>query len=660
MFRALLILALSGSCVGQTISTQALDCRNPVQVHRGLKSSLCANYKDSDGKPKPVGILQRVRTHTIRAVRCEQTESVFREICGAFGHTKMYSPPKLNTPVTISAKKCRDIAQQGTLEREDGTMVPLRSNEELAYQYVRHGSLRTSPNNVECTGSTINIHGEAVSSLVEMVDTQVKAKNIEVEVELGPTGKLVDLDSNQPMPLNCLANSECQVGGQTYILLEQPPSCELAWIQTVDMQLVDIVTKGGKQAALASAEHKLLLYLGQKEPVPAGCDHLLAIYATQYKDLKIVTSEVTQIDLSALNIALQPGQLELELELRTTIEYAAYAQELSLQLAISNLGATLCQTMVPGLKDTELSPFHKHHLIRLRGDVIEELLCTPVRADIRLGEVRGQHCYRDSIPVWVNNQPVLLQADTHLILEDNELEQISCQTSYTTLVVTDDGTIITAKPEVTEVDIQIQHEFSNYLHLSDAGIQHLSYAGDLLYTKEEMTKYNQLIHFQRLKARIVESMASQYCSSNPECGDFQPETAAVPVFNLDNLKNVALSPFQQFLDLMKDLEVIGQACSIFVTILFIISVTYRVFKVVYLSCWKRVNFGKALKVSFFLDTARTDLWLQQEQQQELQEFRGPTVRSELLTPDRADPEADPLRSTSPTNMLVAYRGRQWI
>ena len=251
----------------------------------------------------------------------------------------------------------------------------------------------------------------------------------------------------------------------------------------------------------------------------------------------------------------------------------------------------------------ELSPFHPNSLLRIRGDVIQELQCKKVVAIARIGDKRGDQCSSDSLPVWIENQPLRLQARTHLVIDEDPLERIPCNAAFVPVFLSSDGeTMLIAMPEVQTTKITLGHLSSDYLHLdSTSEFNHPSFGEDLLYTAEEISQFNNLIHFQRTKQRVLNSMVSSYCEGNTQCGEYQPAKGTSAVFNLQHLEQEITGPFQFLFDWSKKIAQIGNVCSILIVFIVVLSTFYKLYRVLLLTCRHKMGFRQAIKMGWFVD-----------------------------------------------------------
>ncbi len=588
-----------------TVGMSGLDCRNPGRVSTGMVSHICRQnlLPNSATSLNKTLVLQYSDQRVVTGYRCELRYSEFSYICGFLSHTKLYSPPSILVPQILKPEICRNMVKKGTYQKEDGTLINIRKNQRITYHFIRHGTLFHSHENVACTGATMTINGEEVSGLVDMISAEIVFKTISVESNLG---KMTDLDNNEQLPPVCSLGTSCQVGTTSYVIDQPINRCPLTLIRAIEMQQIQLNGKNGIQTALVNHEHKILLSLERKEVAPSTCKPVFGYYATEYPGLKVVVSsaEISMAEISNMRQNLDPSLLNLEVEVKVVDSYLAYYLEQQITSSIQTLSSKLCSINSHSLQYSELSPFHPDSLLRIRGDIIQELQCTPVRATARIGEKRNEKCFSDSLPVWINNQPMRMQARTHLILDEDPLDEVPCEAAYMPIFVATDGTtLLSAKPDVYIVDMQIGHLEENYLHLTDVSkLEHPSFGKDLLYTQEEINQFNNLIHFQRTKHRVLNALINDYCEGNDNCGAYQPALGTSSGFNLKNLEDKVYSPFQIFFDWSEKLSKIGNVCSIAIVFMTIMSLIFKLYKVLWLSCKHRMGMGQAIKLGLFVDT----------------------------------------------------------
>lgn len=586
-------------------SIDALDCRNPRQIRTGLLSNICeTNAVAEPTEKEDVLILQYADKKTINGYRCQKSASRVREICGSFSHSKIFEPMDILDPMPITAEECEGMVHRWTYVKEDGNSILIAPNRKYTYKYIAHGGLTYSSNNVACTGATVTINGETKESIVELVSAEVLVQEITIEVG---QDSAIDLDAHYTLPYQCVSTRSCVVGEQAYVLNNAGSSCNLYKIRTLPMQRINIETTDGSKTALLSREHKVFFVLGITEPAVPGCAPLDVVQRTNYAHIKVVLKEHAVAEVPSMDQYLTASMLDLELELKTSAEYLAFMFEETMQKKLKQVGKSVCKMSQHGLGSTEISPFHPDSLLKLRGDLIQELTCTRVQVEARLGERRSDNCYLDAFPAWLHTQPIFIQAETHLVIEAADISTVSCESKFQPVFVTaDQKTLLVAAPEVKIVNIALTHIDQDYLHiLDDSQIMHTSFNEDLLYTPAEMTAFNDLLHFQRTSKRVVSAMVAQYCADNDGCGDYKPANG-YKTFNLDDLKDKIMGPFAFFYNWKEEISTAGNYCSILIMLFVIISTIYKMGHVLHLACKRKLGFKQAVKLGLFINHTMID------------------------------------------------------
>ena len=139
------------------------------------------------------------------------------------------------------------------------------------------------------------------------------------------------------------------------------------------------------------------------------------------------------------------------------------------------------------------------------------------------------------MPVWYRNQPLYIQSGTYLLVDSQELSPVPCNTTFSSVFKTDEGIMVQATPSVSEIDLDLTHIDGDYLHVLDTAgpIEHTSFGNEVLYTNEEIESFNSLIHFNRAKSHVIDSLVKKYCAKG-DCGSYQPDVGG-PKFNIANL-----------------------------------------------------------------------------------------------------------------------------
>ena len=577
-----------------------LDCRQPVSVQSGLLKSLCTEgQEDTSTGPEEVLILQRTNVRLLDAVRCEKRITRLRQVCGSFSHSKILEPLDVMVEIPIPPEECQRAVERLVYVKEDGQSLQIDLNRKYNYKYIEHGKLTLSVDNVACQGSKILIHGEEHSSIVSLVTAEVSFKTVSLEMKLD-LQQVVDLDSHVKLPIECARNGYCVDGSTSYTIKHTLNECNLRVIRKLQMTQVRVMTKDGLQKALVSHEHKVLLLVHEPENAGRGCEPLYSCYQTNYQDIKVVTGANTDLAINAVGKHLAASDVDIDLEVRTSEEYLSYHFEKLIKDKLTSVGQKLCSLNQHGLIQTEISPFHKNSLLRIMGDIVQELECTPVKLQVRLGERRNGNCNSNALPAWLQTEPVWVSSLNHLIVDVTALDAVPCTSIYVPIFSMNNGKLVHAVPEIVEVDIPITHIGEGYLHLLDKDpIVHQEYGKSLMYTSDEIKRFNSLIHFEATKSKVIDALTAKYCSSS-DCGQYKPDPGA-STFDISNLEDRVISEIDIWDQILEKLQEYGNYASLIVLLYIVGTIVSQLFTVVSLRCRQQIPIGLACRYTFQLN-----------------------------------------------------------
>ena len=595
------------------LTISGLDCRKPTKVQTGLLRNLCEPPTVPPGNTtQEVMILQRSDVRTLEAVRCEKRITRLTALCGAFSHMKLDTAPDVLLRSVLTTEECEKAANRLLYTKEDGRTMSIDLDREYNYKFMEHGGVTHTQDNIYCKGSKLYVGGEIRANIITFVTAQVIFKSIKVEYDL-TTNKMVDLDLHVQIDNACVNADSCtDSAGYSYAIRHASrEQCNLHLVRRIPMQRVQIPTESGTKNALVSHDHKIYLPLdGSTEPVGNECAPLLKVHGTNYPNLKVVLPDKHGNFPISLGNRLLATDVDLDIEIKATDEYLAYYFEELLRTQLVKMGQRLCTMNKQGSTQVELSPFHPSSLLKVVGDVLTELQCTPVVAKIRIGEKRTESCYANALPVWLNGNPTFMSAPNHLIVDQlADLDQTNCKSTYLPLFASDNDEIVQADPQVKVVDLTLHHLDSDYLHLlSRNEIIHESFTEDLFYTSSEIERFNRLIHFESTKSKVLDSLTAKYCSTGGNCGAYQP-TSADSNFDLSNLEDEIIGEFDLMSQIRAVLSEIGGYTSIIVLLYFTVILFYRTCTVLNLRFTKKIPLEKAVRYTFYLDNHIRDTLL---------------------------------------------------
>ena len=575
----------------------ALDCRQPTKIQSGLVADIC-------GKPinittnkviQDVILLQTSGIRVIKATRCKKQAHRIRMYCGAYSHMKLIESPDVHKEEEFTKEDCK-LTTTGVYKREDGALINVQKGRPIRYKYLEHGHLTFNPNNVECQGATFLVNGEQHSGIMQYASLEVLIEEVTIEID---EGSIRDLDANIKLPYACGKDESCTNGAVAYVWNNPDEWCPMYHIRTLPMERIQLTTAKGTEDALISHEHKLTLILRGSHVIPQDCKNLQKVYNTNYDQIKVVLTDDLHFKAEQVTASLIPSVLDLDLELRITDEYLSYKMESMIDDRARQIAHRLCNVNQHSIRTAEISPFHPNALLRISGEVITEVQCTPTTVYARIGDKRSKNCNADALPVWVANHPSWLQSVTRILLEESELQHISCQSQFLPTFYTEDKKLLHAKPDVQELQVRLTHVGEDYLH-QDQGSIHETFEEDLLYSSDEIEKFNSLIHFSRSKSNLVSALTEKYCSKSKTCGAYRPPTSSSS-FSLQNLEDEIVQTFSIWSHIKSIAGEYGGLCGLVLMAMSICTGIYRLITLCKLYFTHRATPSEALQMTFNLN-----------------------------------------------------------
>ena len=121
-----------------------------------------------------------------------------------------------------------------------------------------------------------------------------------------------------------------------------------------------------------------------------------------------------------------------------------------------------------------------------------------------------------------------MMATRGLIVPENTLTLVPCKSQFNSIFRTKNGQLVVADPTVKLAEgMNLQVIGSGYLHALDGSTAHHTvFSGDFLYKADQLEAFNQLIHFERAKTHVLDSLVRQYChdatEQNSNCESYTP------------------------------------------------------------------------------------------------------------------------------------------
>ena len=547
----------------------ALDCRHPTQVRSTQVTAACdqpANHLPI-ATDQPAYILQRKAGQTRVAIRCRKLVSTTAEICGRWGHTKLLAPPRILRPQMISEEICHQVVQSNIYVDELGKSHPVLSfDSDLYLEHVLHGGLTYSHDDVRCSGEDgVKIRGAVMNDVVVLASTKIEIRTVDVTIT---KGAVEDEESGFQLSTSCATQASCISGHDTYVFRGQVNHCPYSVVRAEQLHVLEVLDPADPHRAVVNDEHHLYLRLTVKEPAPPECaDAYQYHHNTEFRELYIVWA-ADAYDIDGLD-QLDGHDVDLQLEERLTDNY----QDVRLAQRIHNLtvelSKELCRLSRPAWLSDTVSPWHEDSLLRTRGEIIQELTCLKTDVVVTLGDHLEDKCFADAIPVTKGGERLLMEARTRVLFPAVEVREVACSPLTSALFKIGEW-FVTADPRVRTVDLVTSPMgLSKQWHTGPVD-DHSTYVTDLLYTREEIASYYQLISHHPMRKRVLEQFSAEYCARSGKCGNYQPPSGYFDMKHLSEELN-PLSWWDHALQLAEDM---GAVCSCLVLTYLLLSTIY--------------------------------------------------------------------------------------
>ena len=362
---------------------EAFDCRKPNSLVSYAKADWCGKKNkpvnllgDKDARKLDVTIIQQFKRQNIRGIRCTKRISRFLIYCGVYSHQKFFKPPTILEPAIMTVDKCKDTFTRRAYIFQERT-IKIQLNEQIQYTEIPHGRIWATTENTCCTGAKFEINGEIHEQMLELKTMEISMTEVDILIT---DNKLSDIQNNMELEKGCIDNMKCIVGTHTYLLLDQPTSCKWARVRSMQLTPIQLLKKGIPTNYYINQEHKVILRKISQQKLD---DCQITATTTDYPEIMLIEGE--QDKLAELpEITAHPEILDLDLELRISEEYLHYEMERALQEQVTDMQHHLCSISAENLQQMERSPLHIDALIRIRGDIIQEMKCQTVEVTTSL------------------------------------------------------------------------------------------------------------------------------------------------------------------------------------------------------------------------------------------------------------------------------------
>ena len=526
----------------------ALDCERPSSMTNAPISKICdpQKMKAISGltweRNVSYSVLQYDDTIVIKGIKCSKQESSFQFYCGRWSHAVWTEPPTLFRHVGVSRDDCLEAYQSRTYKTEHGQIIPIPrgGSSTISYSYSKVGSVIHTANSAWCENGKSIEKGLVHENLVVMIDARFTMQIVEVEAA---KGFLKDLSSNVILPEECQGARHCELPTETYVLIGHTHrQCHLSTIRKgVIFELYSISEKTKQSKFLVSHQHKLLFVKrGTQRGTHEACfPPSVSLISTQLPDIllvspkQVINHHIPQVHGEGVNI---------DLEIKVAEAYVLFKSQMRLMTLVKGIDHRFCETDVKTLPLYQRSPFTPHHLLRVHGELVQELHCKEISVEVPLGRLFDV-CY-NALPVLHVGQLRYLTPMDHILLTQEDVIEIPCKLAPMFVI---NSTVVIASPRVSTLDSLKLTDLTYGYHQaidnwSGYGLHYVTKlvdilpggSDDTLYSEAEIKEYLELAHFDRKRQDVQSILTGAYCADQT-CGNYQSSPGYFPL-DLSSLK----------------------------------------------------------------------------------------------------------------------------
>ena len=559
--RALLRAAFICSVVFSTYEVNYFDCSHPTKIRAYSLHTACKAMEPAKVASQRYALLQRTFKAVYKGFTCRVTRSTLWLSCRVWSHESFLKPPDYGMPVPLSVQQCEQIRDTNYYSTPDGVKHVVAFNSINVYESIDAGELTLDSGSTYCRGIDKKVGNLIQNSVLELSQYKVEIHESTFEV----SGNQVDVPSDH-ITLTCQANEgACVTAFATYVWAMPQRPCDLEKIREVDM------IPAGQTHLVDLSSHIYLEQLGVTASWPQ-CPRA-SLIATNYLHLYLSKRLVGWAPLS-------PGNLEIEIELESALDFENYRIEKLLHEKTDKLSFTVCQNRHT-LHSTKITLYSNDTFAKSKGEILYLFKCTAKKGLVKNSKI----CYED----------VPLEDGGFMDLETRVYTKYSsetlCTRNFPSIIQTNKGWIsLTGEinPVSKPADLE-QISASSF----DTSTDHLSG----VYTKSEVADWNRWLEHHTYSRALLNNLAMSQCVVD----DCSPGTvqSVTPLYDMSLLRHQLEMKLNQLDPSKAFWEWIGRyggVCSLIVLLLELC----RVFSYIILFCYTGIREGPRGAISCVL------------------------------------------------------------
>ena len=467
----------------RSYSINYFSCTTPDHVRKYDRSKLCS-YSSQNievQQQKTYSVLQLPTSRRIQGHRCRIKVSEYHFKCGAWGHLKLQTVPRILHNREVTQEACQRMVTHHEYT-VNGYPEPIRIklNTPTYAPITVRGELKENNQAVSCVGEEVRIGKILHENVVALAEYKILLTSEEF---IESNGAMESVTDHLSLPCHFTA-SGCVTGEATYVWNRRQNFCPLQLVKNIHPRRT-------MSTYLVDHDEQILLNTTGSTRMQ-NCE--FGMRATDHDNLFIAeTSKIPALPV------VDPKEVDVALQASVHLNYLAYSLREQLNNLDNNMATTMCNSKYQGHDDTPVHMYGNTFGL-IKGDLLLKFDC-----ESRVSKIKeAENCYTD-IPLvsggfvsplskqWVNHS-------THT----------PCSAHFPMTIKANEAWIeVTPLLKVRAAPLELDSEVSkmNFTDYSHGG----------LYTSSELAEWMHTLTFPKYEKATLKSLAYGFCSSSGNC-----------------------------------------------------------------------------------------------------------------------------------------------
>ena len=471
---------------------------------------VCQAEVTPKAQPQVHTLLQQQDEKYTSGFACTEIQSVFFLMCGVWAHTKLIKVPEIERVKPVSTQTCRQWVSSAKYQGPSGT-VSLAIPGETIISGDDVGIVSIDHQKAVCQGQQIKMKGNILSDVVEMSQTRIQVKKIDIK----GINNLVEVEQDHLiLPSNCLFERNfCKTSTTTYIWDTPKNVCPLKINKKLELHPI----KGTDY--LVDPKEQVVL---KKKNLVSGIQDcpIIELFQTEYPNLFLTTSDTTGLE--------EVREVNLITLMNTKLTFSFYLAEQEAQRSLDIANQDLCKLKLNLDQKQEISLGNGSFISR-KGDLLLVATCLVKSAPIKEGV-----CTTD-IPI-----------------ENGKFVDVTTRQLKDTSPPRPCGTQLVIKSN--EAWIRIGSKLERFptpeeFPTSHSNLHMYDFSTKGIYTKHEITQWRHDKETEGFHQMIQRRITLGVCAGEKLC----KEEPGMPVYDMGKLMpSLDLDPFSQIREYVKE------------------------------------------------------------------------------------------------------------